>query len=138
MIRIIQQLGMKQLVMTPTRITKDSRTIIDYIISNVNNLHVKVLLDEKISDHSTISFNILNKVEKNEVREVTKLCKYSKEVFIKNLLNVDWSSDVNEKAKFLSDNLKQCLSEFIKTVNLNEKDKEWYTEEVRDQRKLRD
>lgn len=32
-IRIIQSLGMKQLVMAPTRITKDSRTLIDYVIS---------------------------------------------------------------------------------------------------------
>lgn len=110
---------------------------------NIDDLNVKVMLDEKISDHSTISFNVCNTTDKSESRKVTKLCKYSKDIFVKNLLEIEWSCvtscNIHEKAKFLSDSLKECVSEFIKTVNVNEKDNnEWYTNELREQRKLRD
>lgn len=112
-IRIIESLGMKQLVMSPTRITKASRTLIDYVITNVDDLNVKVLLDEKISDHSTITFNLTSKTVKSGPREVTKICKYTRESFVSKLLEIDWSNvnedDVHLNAKFLSDSLPKAM-----------------------------
>lgn len=139
--RIIQNTGMKQFVTQPTRITKTTRTLIDYVISNLNNLNVNVLLDEKISDHSSIVFKVKNKVLKNNIT-LTKLCGYTKESFIHNLTNVEWSlatgMSVNKKADFLTKNIKLCLSDFIQNVTIKEKNKEWYNGDLNNQRILRD
>lgn len=136
--KIIQNMGMKQLVTKPTRITKNTNwTLIDYVISNMDDLNVNVLLDDKISDHSTIIFEVKNRVIKKDVT-VTKLSGYTKEAFINNLIQVEWSKSigmsVNDKANFLTDSLKSCLSDFVKTVKINKNDKVWYTPSLHRQR----
>lgn len=126
---VINSLGLKQLVNTPTRIVERSRTLIDYVISNHYKLKVNVLLDEKISDHSTIVID-LNKRFKDEskVSYKTKIVNYSTEKFTDNLLSVNWSEsygmNVNDKANFLVNNLKNCFSEFIQTVRVNDNNKD--------------
>lgn len=50
MTSIINNTGMKQLVRNATRITKNSKSLVDYVISDNYNLNVKVLIDEKISE----------------------------------------------------------------------------------------
>lgn len=135
--RIIHNSGMKQLVTKPTRITNRTRTLIDYVISNVDNINVKVLLNDKISDHSTINFEVKNEVIKRE-NKITKLCGYTKEKFIDKLSKIEWSAsidlNVNEKADFLTDNLKLCISDFVKTVTIKEDSKVWYTAELHRQK----
>lgn len=136
--KVIQNMGMKQMVTNPTRVTSRSRTLIDYVISNMSNLNVKVLLDDKVSDHSTITFEVKNEVMNKEKR-VTKLCGYTKERFIAKLTEVEWSKsigmNVEEKANFLTDNLKSCLSDFVKIVTINKNDKVWFTPQLHSQRK---
>lgn len=138
MTKIIQNIGMKQLVTKPTRITKRTRTLIDYVVSNIENMNVKVLLNEKISDHSTIIFKVKNEVISRE-KKFTKLCGYTKELFVDKLLKIDWSRasylNVNEKADFLTDNLRVCISDFVKTVAIKSNSKVWYTEELNQQRR---
>lgn len=141
---VINSLGMKQLVKSPTRVVKRSRTLIDYVVSNDYKLKVKVLTDEKVSDHSTIVIDLNQSFEKdNKVEYKTKIVDYSKEQFIDRLLNVNWAEsyrlNVNEKAKFFVDNLKDCLSVFIKRVKVkNESNKEWYNSEIKKLRTDRD
>lgn len=109
--------------------------MIDYVITNVDNVNVKVLLDDKISDHSAITFEVKNKV----IQKVTKLCGYKREAFIDKLTKVELSKSigmtVDEKADFLTDNLKTCLKDFVKLVTTKQNDKEWYTPSLRQQRR---
>jgi len=77
------------------------------------------------------------------VKYIEKLVDYSKEVFVNNLLKVEWyksySMEVNNKLEFLSDHLKKCVNEFVKTIRVsNSNTKVWYNKELFDQRKLRD
>lgn len=51
--------GMKQFINKPTRITENSRTLIDLVMSNNYNIKAKMVLDNKISDHNNIEI-ILN------------------------------------------------------------------------------
>lgn len=140
---VIRALGLKQLVKSPTRIVERSRTLIDYVISNQYKLKVNVLLDEKISDHSTIEID-LNRLFKSEkkVEYKTKIVNYSREKFTENLLNVNWSQsyrmNINDKANFIVNNMKDCLSEFIRTVKVNDNNKVWYNREIRNLRMERD
>jgi len=58
-------LGLKQYVDKPTRITKDSKTLIDVVFANIN-VDCKVHYKPKVTDHAFISvvFNISKKDEK--------------------------------------------------------------------------
>ncbi|XP_011636472.1 uncharacterized protein LOC105426752, partial [Pogonomyrmex barbatus] len=56
-------LGMKQYVNEPTRITKDSQTIIDLIFAN-SNKRVQVIHEPKITDHAWLEVELsVNKIE---------------------------------------------------------------------------
>lgn len=95
-INIIRDLGMKQFVKTETRVTKTSKTLIDLVVSNNFNLNVTVQTNDKISDHSTISFNIPNisSAENNNDVFVDRLINYSSERFINELKQINWSCDI--------------------------------------------
>src|ERR1700744_1424173 len=88
-LRVIQSLGLKQIVTEPTRVTENTKSLIDYVVTNNYNMKASVLLDDKISDHSTITFNT-GEIKVNNVKFIERLVNYSKEVFINNLLNVEW------------------------------------------------
>jgi len=51
--RIMQAVGCKQLVQEPTRIVKNSETIIDLVFSNIE-AEIEVRHEPRITDHSTI------------------------------------------------------------------------------------
>ncbi|KAJ8973423.1 hypothetical protein NQ317_016706 [Molorchus minor] len=52
--------GITQYVKTVTRVTNNSSTLIDYVLSNTENLNVNTHLSPKISDHYVISINFTN------------------------------------------------------------------------------
>lgn len=55
MVKVIHDLGLKQCVEEPTRITNLSKTLIDYVLCT-NDLKTEVLVDDAVADHSTILF----------------------------------------------------------------------------------
>lgn len=55
---VIQSLGLKQIVRNPTRVTEHSKTLIDFVVTNNYNMKATVLGNDKVSDHSTITFSI--------------------------------------------------------------------------------
>jgi len=61
-------LGMKQYVNKPTRITKDSQTIIDLIFAN-NNKTVKVIHEPKITDHAWLKVELSASKNESKYRE---------------------------------------------------------------------
>lgn len=133
---VLKSLGMKQFVSEPTRITKNSKSLIDYVISNRYKMKVKVLLNEKISDHSTIICDLKQKCENNGRIEIkSKISNYSKEIFIDNLTQIDWTEafkfNVNEKANFVVSNLKKCFSQFVQEIELQSLNSQvWYNKDL--------
>lgn len=140
MIDIIHSNGMKQFVKKPTRVTKTSKSLIDYVISNNFMTEHKFLIDEKISDHETISFALNASLRPKKVsKKVTRLIGYSREQFQKNLMSVNWKESnemgLNGKANFVIDNIKKSVEEFIKSVKIKDsKGEEWYNEQLRKER----
>ena len=51
-------IGLKQIVNEFTRITQISKTLIDYIISNMDNITATTNVDYKIADHESIDILI--------------------------------------------------------------------------------
>lgn len=101
---------------------------------------MSLLLDEEISDHSTINLNS-ELTNTRTVEYKRKLVGYSEEKCIENLLKVNWPEsykmNVNENANFLVDNIKLCLS--IKNVRINQNNnKVWYNLTLYKLRKERD
>lgn len=63
---IAEYLGIRQKVKSATRITKSSKTLIDLVFSNNNNIKVQVLNNLKFSDHQTLHI-INDRSKKNSV-----------------------------------------------------------------------
>lgn len=62
--------GMKQYVKEPTRITKDSRTIIDLIFANSNKI-VQVTHEPKITDHAWLKVELSVSKSESKYRELS-------------------------------------------------------------------
>ena len=57
---VINDNGLKQSIKYYTRVTKDSKTIIDYVTTNVKNITSNISSTNKISDHELIEIRIKN------------------------------------------------------------------------------
>lgn len=140
-------LGMKQYVDKPTRITKNSKTLIDLVFSN-KRVNCRVFDRPKITDHSWISVEIkCIDDEHDKYREfitrdfnkyhVVELCKV-----IKDSLKDTDDLEVNVRA----DKLIQSIVEALNIVAPKKKvripkiweGKKWYTDDIRVATKKRD
>lgn len=135
--------GMKQHIKTPTRITESTSTIIDLVMSNFI-VHATVELCDKISDHNTIKIQSDKwKIEEKDSNFVNKLINYSGIKLRTKLQTYDWrvvynSEDVETKAELLTDRLFESMQTFIKKVHIKIADNEWYGDNLKNMRIMRD
>lgn len=134
--QVIANTGMKQLIKDPTRITKASRTLIDYVLTNNFNVKANVLLSDKISDHSTILIDLVKRDTDIQIgMKIKKLVNYSSEVFKSDLLSVCWENmnqnHVDDKADFLTSHLTRCINQFVSVMPMNKNVHRWYTNELK-------
>lgn len=140
---VIDYTGMKQAVNGPTRITDKSETKIDLVITNCD-VEVEVMKEDKISDHATLNIrtSLFNTCERSKIF-VNRVVGYSKDKLIDKLKECDWTNlstkSVDDKAKILTERLKESMSQFIKKIEIKENESEkWYDEELKQQRIKRD
>lgn len=145
---IIYKTGYKQMVTDPTRITSESATLIDYVITNIKQLQLKVNLSPKISDHLIISVYIEAESLINEsvVLQNKRCFKHFNEIeFQKQLIDTNWNNSI-VSANQLADKLildintlfnKMCPIQkvVVPKKHINNK---WMTEEILHTMKLRD
>lgn len=121
-------------------ITKKSKTLIDFVISNNYTIKAEVLLVVKISDHCTIEI-VIPDIRPN-LHNGTKMTNYSKDAICNELNKVNWSVasnyGMNDKAKFLINNIKKSVSKFIKETRVKDCDNKWYNEQLAALRNKRD
>jgi hypothetical protein len=146
LIRIMNSVGLKQLVKEPTRIVNTSETIIDLIFTNVE-VEVKVNNEPKITDHSilVIYWNICVKEKANRtivcrdykrmnVDEFMEMVSIGLDAIEDNTVDVMASSAVNT--------IIECLDKVApkKKIKLQSKwqEKQWFSEEIRQILKQRD
>src|SRR5436190_4025821 len=148
---IMLSLGMKQYVNEPTRITKDSRTIIDLIFAN-NNKIVQVIHEPKITDHAWL------KVELSVSKTISKYREFSARNYkefdadefatlVKNKLQESQECqcecmDVSERAKNLVNSIVDALDVTAprKKFRIPKvwEGKKWFTDEIREAADKRD
>ncbi|KAJ8946325.1 hypothetical protein NQ318_004214, partial [Aromia moschata] len=87
-------LSLKQIVREPTGPTNISSTLIDYVITNRNDVIADVYDKPNISDHSVIAVNIVMNLDQNET--VTTYRNFSVnniQKIIQKLHEIDWNID---------------------------------------------
>lgn len=139
-------LGMKQYVDKPTRITQDSRTTIDLVFSNTS-VQVQVEYDPQITDHAGIKIALGTRKEENKYREyiARNYSKFDVSKFkstLRNISNQNYQLEVNGAAAIFVDNIVNTLDKFApkKVVKIPRvwDGKKWYSDEIAEAAKRRD
>lgn len=132
---LLDQFNLKQLVTVPTRIAKNSKTLIDYVISNNENIDCSIMNENKISDHETINIKLLSYPKEKVNKKIMKtIFKYSKKNLMDNLKDWNWANftnlSVDEKAKFLYEGLKNVADKMKIKIEVRENhNNKWFDKE---------
>ena len=145
---ILASVGLKQLISTPTRITRESKTLIDIICSNepekIN--HVKVI-PAGLSDHELICCSRKVNNVKHHPRIITcrNFANYDAKLFCEELNSMNFvqvfsSSCVNTAWNVLKNILQQCIDKHAPLIEKKVKGRlcPWLTQEVKREMNLRD
>jgi hypothetical protein len=129
---IFLQHNLIQIVNKFTRETKNSTTIIDYVLTN-DNVSYRMCCNDNISDHNVIQMNIDNhhiKEKKNKTKKT--FMKYSKEKLLDSIKNCEFYElqglGLNEKVNFMKNFFNDVVESMSveKYVNHKDCDNEWY------------
>lgn len=140
---IISSSGFKQVVTKPTRITKTSSSLIDYIITNDFNMQEVERDFPRITDHEIIGVNI----QTNKPKEVNQPF-YSRNLsdenisrIIMELIGKTWnytSVDVDKIYLDFITNIKMAMEKIAPLTKINSHKIPWINHEVKQQQQERD
>lgn len=134
---ILDDNGLKQVIDEFTRITQNSRTLIDYVITNTRNISAKVNISNKISDHEAIDIMIDcgRNVKNKETFKQIELFKYNKGQFkreTREILRVNSENDINHKVILLDKNMENAVKKLTKKKTIRENSEcRWFNDEIR-------
>lgn len=141
LLNICNDIGLKQLVQTATRVTENSSTIIDLCFTNLS-ADVVVSDEHKISDHNNVEIcTIFNDLKNPKCSKTIKtLSHYSQAALLDDIENWihEWEEmhymACNEKTQWLVNNLRLSINKFLvaKTVRENN---DWFDNELDQLRK---
>lgn len=145
LVKLINFLGLKQIVNDFTRVTKNSQTKIDLIITNEYSIKSEVLNTFIISDHRTIIINGLkNMITETEfLQEISSWKNYTKIELQSKLSKFNWNLineySLKDKTNMFNSLLLEAVNSLvvkktIKTKNINK----WYSEDLNDLRIVKD
>lgn len=135
---IINDNNMVQKISEYTRVTQNSRTIIDFLITNIFGLTYNISKHKKISDHETIEIKIENASTKSKTSELKEIeyykynqCETERELKVQKINELNYVEDINERAHRLDIKLNNTLQKFkvkkqIKVDSVNE----WFNEHL--------
>jgi Reverse transcriptase (RNA-dependent DNA polymerase)/Endonuclease-reverse transcriptase len=134
---IFESFGLVQMTKNFTRITNNSETLIDLVLTNQRTLEVIVSKPDKISDHETLKiFSDATNSKIEEEKEIFCWKNYSKENLHKELRKFDWTGfqflGINEKAKIIHDSLTVSVNNLVTVKKIKIKNKnEWYNNQLK-------
>lgn len=139
--KIFEGLGLKQLINEPTRLTDNSATMIDLILSND---HIGTIssgtIPDRIADHQLVFSKF--KINTSKGSQVFKIIRDYKEINIVNFENqlesIPWRgiydiNDVDKKVEFITDNIRAVLNIHApeRLVRISKKNAPWLTTQIR-------
>lgn len=142
---LTEYLGLTQKVAAFTRITRNSRTLIDCVFSNIDCVKAVVKSEWKITDHETLVITISDfDLESPDDRIKIKSWKNYTPSALCNLLErrVNFrtlTGELDFKSRILTNTLKNCTNELVTTQYINKKDSNsWYNGELMRLKQKRD
>ena len=136
---LCSSLSLKQLIMEPTRVTINSSTLIDLIMTNSSCVSKSGIIHLGISDHSlTYVIRKFNRPKgKPKTIKVRSYKNFQTEHFLKDLRNLDWSyfnhyHDLDEACKKFNENIKSVAKKhapFV-TQRISGRVEAWVTEDL--------
>lgn len=142
----MHSLGMKQYVNSPTRITKDSQTIIDLLFAN-KEVHIQVIHEPKITDHAWIRIDLnvnkfVNKYREFSARDYNNFNIDEFNKLLENEVKLVQGIDASAKARKFVDNIVGALDATAPKKNFRIpkvwEGKKWYSDEIREAANRRD
>nr|CAI5856795.1 unnamed protein product [Callosobruchus analis] len=141
---MIQALGIEQVVVEPTRVYKDSSTLIDYVLTNNTNFEHKIFKTPKIIDHFIIGIRLTNytnigDTNKSINKTITtrSLCDEAYFQINIDLLTCDWNFDSTDTDVIFNDLNEKCTAVMnskypIKEIKCKTDNVPWYDIEIRE------
>lgn len=144
--KLISQNGLYQSVSGFTRITNQSSTIIDLLVTNNKNLIPQIHQTPKISDHCIITVDLMINTKKADVvRTYRDYSHFDTLNFQLDLMDTEWnrdSTDVNVLAEQLVGGMMRTLNKYApkkeKVTKSKWIDKKWWTLDIEMNIKKRD
>lgn len=133
---ILNDNGLKNLINEYTRITKRSKTLIDYIITNNEAITAECNVNNKIADHESIDIFIEcdNIEHENQVKEIT-LFKYNKIRFrneLRSFLQYDEQSDFNNNVYNFDNVFENTIQRFCFKTKINKNgNNKWFSNDLK-------
>lgn len=143
---LISKHGLYQLIDECTRITKNSSTKIDLLITNNKNIKFSVHPTPKITDHSMISVDLKEQGMETIIKKIIRNYKNMDTVAYQlKLMDMTWQTncyDVNILSNTLTENLTLALDEFAPehevTIKTKWGNKMWWNDEINNEIRERD
>ena len=140
---------LKQIIKSPTRVTKSSSTLIDHILTNTNDKISKSgIIDIGLSDHQLIyctKKNLKVKFYAHKHISCRSYENYNAESFIRELSSLDFPNyenfdDVNVAYSDFSKKLMQAIDKLapLREIRVKNRSQEWFDKKIHDAILLRD
>ncbi|XP_038106932.1 uncharacterized protein LOC119766448 [Culex quinquefasciatus] len=143
---VADAMGMRQIVLEPTRVGPTSSNIIDLVFTNMENAEARVVEELKVSDHETISIAIGNDTINLPEREESYVSwkRYSKdklqEILRRNRSNNSRIDEtIGEASRNFSTNLVSAVESLVDVRCCRRTEtSDWYTDHLRAMKNERD
>lgn len=133
---ILNDNGLKHIMNEYTRITANSKTLIDYIITNKEGITAKNNINNKIADHESIDILVEceTKQQYDHAKEIS-IFKYDKNKFkneLSAILRCDEIDELNEYVQNFDDCVEKVIKKFTFKKKISEKGcNKWFNNELR-------
>ena len=150
MSKLVNNLKLHQLITKPTRLTSDSATLIDLLITNKEEMVLDSdVIPSPIGDHEAIivTLNLRKPKKQPIVKTFRSLKNYSQERIcnmvmneIPNLNGILSTDNVSSQVKILTNVLNKCIDECapIETKIISRPPKPWITDNIKEKIEVRD
>ena len=141
--------GLEQLISTPTRVTKNSSSILDHILTNsTDRVSQSGVIDTGLSDHQLIyCTRKITRTKFNSHKNITirSLKNYSQDVYLEELNKINFPdcskfTDINDAYSDFIGKVSLTFDKIapMKEIRIKNSSKEWFDEEILEEIEKRD
>lgn len=141
--QVINTHGLKQIVTFHTRVTQQTNTMIDLILTNNEKMRCEPLMNDKISDHETISMYVEQETQETDNKTVITSWKNYNVVELQTYLHtIQWNtffvSTLEDKLYDLCNVLSAAVNSLVVRKELStKKQNRWFSKDLQELKKIK-